>query len=144
MIYCQLQSNVIMHYEYSPSWRLKESVHARIQNVLLDGIQFLPPPPPILIRSCCPRTDKVKNIHHSQEVLFFKYCPFGWSAVFMLANGDWQRFYYSIRKPSDSLLTHIITASFLWDIGKLYIPRSDATQRGVWWGPLLFAHRMFY
>ena len=32
-----------MHYEYNPSWRLKESVHARIQNVLLDGIQFLPP-----------------------------------------------------------------------------------------------------
>ena len=41
-------------------------------------------------------------------------------------------------------LTHISIASFLLDIGKQCIPRSDATERGVCSGSPLFAYRMFY
>ena len=41
-------------------------------------------------------------------------------------------------------LTHISLASHLWDIGKQCRPRSDATERGVWSGSTLFAHKNFY
>ena len=36
-------------------------------------------------------------------------------------------------------LTHISLASFLWDIGKQYSPRCDASQCGVTSGAILFA-----
>ena len=43
-------------------------------------------------------------------------------------------------------LTNISLASFLWDIGKQWRPRSDAAKHGVWSGSPLFAYmnRMFY
>ena len=36
-------------------------------------------------------------------------------------------------------LTHLSLASLLWDIGKQYSPRCDATERGVPSGAILFA-----
>ena len=41
-------------------------------------------------------------------------------------------------------LTHISLMSFLWDISKQCIQRSDAAQCGVLSGSPLFAYRMFY
>ena len=41
-------------------------------------------------------------------------------------------------------LTYISLASFLLDIGKQWMPRSDATERGVWSGYPLFAYRIEY
>ena len=37
-------------------------------------------------------------------------------------------------------LTHMNQASFLWDIGKRWRPRSDATKCGIWSGSPLFAY----
>ena len=42
------------------------------------------------------------------------------------------------------ILTFINLASFLWDKGKQWRPRPDATERGVWSGSPLFAYRMLY
>ena len=41
------------------------------------------------------------------------------------------------------VLTQISLASFLWDIGKQCRPRSDAAERGVWWGSTLFFQKIF-
>ena len=41
-------------------------------------------------------------------------------------------------------LSHISLAFLLWNIGKQCRSRSDAAERGVWSGSLLFANRMFY
>ena len=43
-----------------------------------------------------------------------------------------------------SFITHIRLASFLWDMRKQCIPRSDATERGVSSGSPLFTYRKFY
>ena len=40
-------------------------------------------------------------------------------------------------------LTHLILASFIWNIGKQYSPRCDAAKRGVPSGAILFAKRNF-
>ena len=41
-------------------------------------------------------------------------------------------------------LTHTSLASFLWDKGKQFRPRSDITERSVWSGSPLFAYSMIY
>ena len=38
-------------------------------------------------------------------------------------------------------LTHIILASFLWDIGKQYSPRCDGAERDIPSGASMFAER---
>ena len=40
-------------------------------------------------------------------------------------------------------LTHVSLASFLWDIGKQYSPRCDATECGIPAVAILFAKRIF-
>ena len=44
----------------------------------------------------------------------------------------------------NSKLSHISIAFFLWNIGKQYKTRSDASKRGVWSGSPLFAYRSFF
>ena len=41
------------------------------------------------------------------------------------------------------VLTHLSLASLLWDIGKQYSPRCDASECGVLSGAILFAYRNF-
>ena len=43
-----------------------------------------------------------------------------------------------------SPFTQISLASFVYDIGKQCIPRSDATESGVWSGSPLFTYRLSY
>ena len=46
-------------------------------------------------------------------------------------------------KLLNGALTHLSLASLLWDIGKQNSPRSDAAERGVPSGAVLFAKRIF-
>ena len=48
---------------------------------------------------------------------------------------------FCYRKQGFNLLS---LASFLWDIGKRYRTRLDATERGVGSDSSLFAHRMYF
>ena len=45
----------------------------------------------------------------------------------------------TVRRDQSFDLTHISSASFLWDIGKHNSPRCDAAKRGVPSGAILFA-----
>ena len=55
---------------------------------------------------------------------------FFFGSVYNLSGSLWNLFVY---------LTHLSLASHKRDTGKQCRPRSDAEERGVWWGSLLFA-----
>ena len=93
----------------------------------------------LFYREHCENILSIGNMHTTHNLVVGKR-----GVIFFFKNDGTMTGLPWCKQKSDLSLTYIRLASFLWDINKQCRPRSDATERGVLSGILMFAYIIFH